>query len=436
MLRRLAIFFMLFLTFFTLNGCTQKPVVAAFKDFEDQIVGLNLYESQQENEEPRQIVNVSDKKIVQDLLELMGQLPKTSNPPSPWSGEKKSLVFKFRQKGQIVASKKYPFLYKEKGPGYLQLEDGWHQISPKFITYFLTLSQYPEASSQINSTDAAFLKKYGWTILYKIKTYNGRLPDKIIHESGEYPVSLYYAYNNELSKDIDLDLTPYLGKSVTVNLYKIKEPLPAFMKPRQDANRAVIVKDGVNIIGAWLDAGRHNAFACSLKGRKLEDITNMPWGEWLDQYINHDNPQEELISQMDPEEVIRTYYEAINHKDYRTAHACETRKRLIGYLFRNMDNNRLYNYSYDVNDDKEINNISSVKIIRIRPYNEPNFSKSTNNNQHQPENKSDVKKYVVELDVEVKQSITYDRGHQIRFITLRQETPSTGWRIDGISTGP
>ncbi|NLW06920.1 MAG: DUF4830 domain-containing protein, partial [Clostridia bacterium] len=166
-----------------------------------------------------------------------------------------------------------------------------------------------------------------------MKSYNGRLPEKFLHQSGEYPVVLYYAYNNELSKDVGLDLSPYLGQEVTVNLYKLEEPLPAFMAPRQRASRAVVVKDKDQIIAAWLDAGRHHGFACSLKGRRLEEITEKTWGEWVNQYIDHRNEQDILISRMQPEEVIETYFEAIDHKDPRTAHACETRERLIHSLF-------------------------------------------------------------------------------------------------------
>lgn len=411
----------------SLAGCRGEnqavTKAASFKEFKSNIIGLEFYVNQPSGE-PRQAINLNDKQLARRFLDFLGQLPLTNSPPASWTGARDFLVFKYNHNGENLTSKQYPYYHQDNGTGYLELEDGWHLVPAAFNSRLATLAQYPEATSDVEPADVAFLKQYGWTIFYKIKDYSGRLPDKLIHESGEYPVALYYAYNNELSKDVGLDLTPYLGKNVQINLYKLEEPLPAFMKPRQDAGRAVIVRDGDKIVGAWLDAGRHDAFACSLKGRRLEEITGKSWGEWVDQYIDHENEQEKLISQMTPEKVIETYYEAIDHKDPRTAHACETRRRLVTYLFRNMDNNRLYNYSYATNDADEINNITRAKIIRIQPYQDAG--------SEQP----DVRKYVVEVDLNVRRAVTYDSGRQVRFFTLRRETPTTGWRIDDISTGP
>ncbi|MGI9860983.1 DUF4829 domain-containing protein [Moorella naiadis] len=426
MLRRLIVL-LLFLLSLSLAGCRSQPppapATASFQEYKSDIVGLEFYVNQSSGE-PKQIINLNDKQLTRRLLDFLGQLPGTNPPPSSWGGARDYLAFKFTRNGETLASKQYPYYHQDNGPGYLELEDGWHQVPLKFSTNLATLAQYPEATSDVDPADVAFLKQYGWTVFYKIKSYTGGLPDTFQHESGEYPVSLYYAYNNELSKDVGLDLTPYLGKNVQINLYKLEEPLPAFMKPRQDASRAVIVRDGDKIVGAWLDAGRHDAFACSLKGRRMEEITGKTWGQWVDQFIDHHNEQEKLISQMTPEKVIETYYEAIDHKDPRTAHACETRRRLVTYLFKNMDNNRLYNYSYATNDADEISNITRARVIRIQPYQVPG-----------PEDPN-IKRYVVEVELNVRRVITYDSGRQIRFFTLRRETPTTGWRIDDIGTGP
>ena len=129
---------------------------------------------------------------------------------------------------------------------------------------------------------------------------------------------------------------------------------------------------------------------------------------------------------MQPEEVIETYFEAVDHRDSRTAHACETRKRLLGSLFANMDNNRLYNYSYANGDATWINNINRAKVINIQPY----------SNVKQKKEQAIVKTYVVEVDINVKRLITHDSGRQILYITLCRETLTTGWRIDSLSTAP
>ena len=35
------------------------------------------------------------------------------------------------------------------------------------------------------------------------------------------------------------------------------------------------------IVGVWLDAGRHDGFACSLDGKTLEEVTNKSWDQWI-----------------------------------------------------------------------------------------------------------------------------------------------------------
>lgn len=415
----------IFITMACVTGCQNRTVLTGFRDFYDHIAGLEYYAGQKDSIEGKPDADITDKQLVRLLLESMGELPWSEEPPLPWDGCKGYLVFKISSNNEIIASQKYSYWYHKDAPGYLKLEDGWYRVAKDFFDIIATLTEYPDATSDIDPGDAAFLKKHGWTILYKIKSYYGRLPEKFIHESGEYPVALYYAYNNVLSMDVGLDITPYMGGNVTVNLYKLEEPLPDFLKPRQNANRAVIIKDGETIVGAWLDAGRHDAFACSLKGRKMEEITGKSWGEWVNLYINHHNPQEKLISRMTPEKVIRTFFEAIDRKDSRTAHACETRRRLVSYLFNNMDNNRLYNYSFAINDANWISNITRAKVVNIQPYSSPAEKQLPV-----------VKTYVVTVDLNVRRLITFDSGRHIFFITLMRETPTTGWRIDSISSSP
>jgi len=408
-----------------MGGCRKTnppPGSATYREFKDRVIGLQFYKEKAEGENPQLTINVADKQLARRFQELLGPLPRTEDPPEPWSGQKGYLAFRYMEENEIKASPFYPFWYGVGLPSYIKLEDGWHLVPGEFMEKLSPLEEYTEASSDIEPEDVAFLKQYGWTIFYKIKSYYGRLPESFIHESGEYPVSLYYAYNNELCRDIGLDISPYLGKHVTVNLYKLEEPLPAFLAPRQQASRAVVVKDGSRIVGAWLDAGRPYGFACSLKGRTLEEITGKPFGEWVEQYVNHQNPQEKLLSRMEPERVIQAYFEAIDRKDPKTAHACETRRRLTQYLFEGMDNNRLYNYSYSVNDSEEIRNILRARVIKIEPHRQENWDK-------------DTRTYRVEVDLNVKRVINYESGRHIWYMTLRRESPNLGWRIDQIERG-
>ena len=56
------------------------------------------------------------------------------------------------------------------------------------------------------------LNKYGWTISKKVNAYSVKLPPDRIHDPGEFPLKLYWAYNLELSKSIGLDFYEFFGQ--------------------------------------------------------------------------------------------------------------------------------------------------------------------------------------------------------------------------------
>src|ERR1051326_9488096 len=88
--------------------------------------------------------------------------------------------------------------------------------------------------------DEVFLAQYGWTVTQPLATYQITLPASFEHSPGDFPVPIYWAYNNEFSKAIGLNLEPYRGKEVTATLYALKEELPTFLRPYTQA-RAVIM---------------------------------------------------------------------------------------------------------------------------------------------------------------------------------------------------
>ena len=170
-------------------------------------------------------------------------------------------------------------------------------------------------------------RKYNWTIDYRVNTFDDTLSSNLIHEAGEYPVKIYWAYNNELSKNIGLDYSKYLGEKVKVDIYRLREPLPDYMKPRMDA-RGIVLKYDNKIVGAYIDAGRHNCFACALDRKSLNDITGKDWDDWISDYIDYNNELEIKLSKMKPEDIIKQYYDALNRHDQKMQFACLTRQNL------------------------------------------------------------------------------------------------------------
>ncbi len=267
------------------------------------------------------------------------------------------------------------------------------------------------------------LFRYGWTT-GRWATHPVTLPQSFEHRPGEFPIPIYWAYNNELSKAIDLDLSPYLGQRVEATVYELQEELPEFLRPYTKA-RAIVVTHNAKIIGAWIDKGRHYAFACSLDRKPFEEITRMDWSEWLvaSGAVNLNNEIERELATFTPEEIIARYYEALNDHDEERAYACLTRRSLTDFLFSNMDDLALYYTDYHADPYRQRVRSVTVNKIELLPV---------------LGNPEGVVEYKVDIDVEYEPSLYFadSSGHHVFFVLLKEEVAGIGWRIISIGTGP
>lgn len=267
------------------------------------------------------------------------------------------------------------------------------------------------------------LSKYGWTTGRRT-THWVTLPQSFEHRPGEFPIPIYWAYNNELSKAIGLDLSPYLGQRVEATVYELQEELPEFLRPYTKA-RAIVVTHKGKIIGAWIDKGRHYAFACSLDRKSLEEITGMDWSEWLvaSGVVNLNNEIERELATLTPEEIIARYYEALNDHDEERAYACLTRRSLTDFLFSNMGDLALYHANYHADPYRQRVRSAQVNGIELLPV---------------VENPEGVVEYKVDIDVKYEPSLYFadSSGHHVRFVLLKEGVTGAGWRIISIGTGP
>jgi len=262
------------------------------------------------------------------------------------------------------------------------------------------------------------LNSFDWTISSEINSFAVKLPPNLIHDAGEYPTKIYWAYNNELSKNIGLDFSKFMGTEVWIEIYNLNEPLPEFLKPPGLKAMGVIIKSEGRIIGAYVHKGRHSSFACSLDRKGLKEIINKDWDEWIDSYINYDNPIEIMLSKMSPEEVISTYYDALSKKDIKLSRACFTKKELCSDLSSNMDNSYLYNETFP---DVNLKNVKSIRIVYLKEL--KHLAKI-----NQPGE--------VEYEVKIETYFTDNLMVLKKRETTERETARGGWRIRGIGTGP
>lgn len=411
------------------NQTTQEKVtevkiseIPNFEELYKETIEIDVYSDPDGMEEA---IKIKDVKMVSDILMMIGksQLITDESKIKNMSGmatknNKFILIKKSGIKMELSFSSDDPAF----AVGYLEIDKNKYDPGFSFFRYIKDLSEYGQFDTNVDNQVRELFKKYDWTINYKVNAMKETLPSNLKHEAGEYPDKLYWAYNSELSKSIGLDYTPYLGNKVDIEIYRLKESLPDYMNPRMNARGIVLKYDG-KIIGAYIDAGRHDCFACSLDRKTLKDITNMEWDNWISNYINYNNELEIKLSKMTPEDIIKQYYGAINTHDSKMTFACITRKNICDYLAMNMDNNLLINEGFNDADLDGPANVESAKIIDLREISTINNPKGT-------------KEYEVIIDFKFKKEITSSNGKQPRFIILKKESTKSGWRIESQGTGP
>jgi len=370
-------------------------------------------------------IKIKDIKMVSDILMMIGksQLITDESKIKNMSGmaSKNNKLILIKRNGTKTEIS-FAFDDPAFAVGYLEINKNKYDPGFSFFRYMKDFTEYSQFDTNVDNQVEELFKKYDWTIDYKINTIKETLPSNLKHEAGEYPVKIYWAYNSELSKSIGMDYKPYLGKKVDIEIYRLREPLPDYMNPRMNARGIVLKYDG-KIIGAYIDAGRHDCFACSLDRKTLKDITNMEWDNWISDYINYNNELEIKLSKMTPEDVIKQYYDAMNNHDTKMEFACMTRQNICKYLAMNMDNNLLINEGFnDIYLDGS-SNVKSAKVIDLREISSTYNPKGT-------------MEYAVTIDFKFKKEITSSNGKQPRFIILKKESGKSGWRIQSEGTGP
>lgn len=279
----------------------------------------------------------------------------------------------------------------------------------------------------------SFLLKYGWHVDDGIYSQTAIVPLTYTDEPGCIPIGLYWAYNNELSKDIGKDLSLYKGKEITVYFVPLKENIGT--NPNHNLRAEIIEYEG-RIVGAWLGRGRHYSFECSLRRHYFADVTQKVWGEWLvdKELVDYNNGFDAETKNLSPEEVIRKHYEAIDKKDYNTACAYLSKAAQTHYLFANLDDNKIYHEIWD--PQRWFENILQAKLTNLHLI--ENYRYNPNNNPPRNvlnRNIYDKVTYVVFVDMKYKQIITQCDGINQWAVTLVKETADAPWRIDAENTG-
>ncbi len=294
-------------------------------------------------------------------------------------------------------------------------------IGSDFARYIDSLFENANITFNIDKTDAALFKEYGWTLDYQISQMKNKLSS--ISTLSDFNSNAYYfAYNNELSKDIGLNMSQYSNTAdLDVKVYRIHESMPQEFYPIQNC-RGIVVRADDKIIGAFISAGRHSTFnACSLKGNSFEKASGKTFNEWLADKIKADGTEERL-SQLEPEQVIREYFMALNNKDAKSAEYCISKRTLLENLTANMRNEELFNKGTglpltdaDIGDKSNFGNLKSAKLSKIELIEAADKNKRT---------------FKVYVNLQYSENLTISNGNQSWDCGMIYESPQTGWKIE------
>ena len=292
---------------------------------------------------------------------------------------------------------------------------------PRFLDSLLEAGG--DAIYVVDDKDRELFAKYGWNINYKLSSLTDTLPQ--FKELGDFSANeYYYLYNNELSKDIGLDLSKYAEKAVTVDIYQLREGMPEKFYPITTA-RGIVVKYESEIIGAFISVGRHQVEnACSLLGKSFDEITNVSFADFIAPLLK----SEDDLKSKTPEEIIKLYFKALSEKDEQTAIQCISKVAMFDEIAANILNTDLYdgtphlpltNKTFIKDGERRIDNIKSISNLEIKlfnPYNNENFDE-----KH--------KSYTVTFDAEYVREETISNGNQYWICTMVYESDNTGWKI-------
>ncbi len=154
---------------------------------------------------------------------------------------------------------------------------------------------------------------------------------------GGYLEGVYWGLANVFSSDAGLDLTPLKGKTVTVWAWSRgieSEPDRTW----DSLGHAMLLGAEGRVVGAWLEG-----FRSVVDGRKLEDITGLSQGQWLEKegYFLDAGPNADLAA-LGPVEVLKAYAEAVSAGDQRRADACLEPEYRLSFFYELPGNCRLY----------------------------------------------------------------------------------------------
>jgi len=326
--------------------------------------------------------------------------------PEAWDGDthpNRCEHFNIRMDGKI-----YSLYYNtlDEQAWLAQGKERWGLSSDTGAMFEALYRQKPRNFQMIARHQALF-SDYGWTLDYALGSMQINLPAALDITPLDN-AALYFVYHDLFLRDEGYDITPHLGESVTVTIYRVHEGVNRIAWCPEDWElvqrdlgvtvylRGIVLERQGTIIGAYLSAGRHDTtFALSLGGRTDRDILGE---QTLTEYLvsrSAITEEEKRLAKMSPEEVLAYFGDAASAAQ---AALCFTREKRLKELSANMEDHALFAPVYLHTPMRGLTQVEKIEQL-------DHF-------------------YRVELE-----NPTEDWGSNIYFPEMIWESPETGWKI-------
>ena len=291
------------------TGDVHNDLITKLKNTNKIEVYHNYHDSDISNIKP---VEIKDKNIIKDYLNLLSKnVKKSKEELSGGSVNNQKLVF-YTDNETVEVNYTYDDLYNF---GFISYGGKDIYIDYDLFRLISNTERYSPQVSNISDDVENLFKNYNWTPSFLISKNKVKISEDLMYAPEKGIDEVYWAYNLQLSKYINLDFSNLLGKEVDAEVYYLLESLPDFTYPIVDT-RAVVLKYNNEIVGAYIDSGIVNRAICSLDRKSFDEIT----GKVLEDYLieNHIDENSELnkeVAKLNTQEIIELYYKSQSDKD-------------------------------------------------------------------------------------------------------------------------
>lgn len=315
----------------------------------------------EKNYEP---IVVTDEKLINEILSFMSKV--TDFEDRDMSGvavKNQKISFYNSNNEQKIINYSYDNLHNF---GEIKYNNEKFNLPYDFFRLINSLDEFKPQNTKVTNDVNELFKKYSWTPSFLISSQRKTLPNNFKYSSENTTEKIYWAYNMELSKDIGLDFSNLNSNDITAEIYSLIEPLPDSFEPLLDARGIVIRHDG-RIVGAYIDSGRHEGKAISLKRHTFKEVKKEDLNVWIvDNCIDKTNSLYKDISKMSNEDLIRMHLKAMEENNTNELLATMDVESQISTLFINSDNRKLFNDTrFEMNLPDYINSDTIVYIEKM-----------------------------------------------------------------------